>query len=166
MNDVVFDFNQDNTLICSYYGWEFNDSHAFFNYIIGYKKAADASYEAFKDAVISGDIETTDTICYPLVFLYRHVVELLLKFAYIKIKSIRSPEEIKVFLKNGHDLQKLWNDIKSDFDRISKRLGIDVDFDAIEHYIKEFTDNDFNSAYGSNCRLKNECCCSMGQIAG
>ena len=21
-------------------------------------------------------------------------------------------------------------------------------------------------AYGSNCRLKNECCCSMGQIAG
>lgn len=143
--DIVFNFEQYDTRRCSYYGWEFNDTHAFCNYIIGYKKAADATYEAFINAVVSGDIETTDTICYPLVFLYRHMVELLLKYSYIKIKSIRTSEEIKSFLGNGHNLQKLWECVKNDFVRLSKRMGSEIDTDAIEHYINEFINNDKKS---------------------
>lgn len=143
--DVIFDFNNNDTRLCSYFGWEFNNSHAFYNYAVGYKKAADATYEAFKKAVINSDIETTDTICYPLVFLYRHIVELLLKFSYIRIKSIRIPEEIRSFLNKNHDLQKLWDSVKIDFERLSKRLGDDIDSDAVEHYINEFIKYDKKS---------------------
>ena len=128
--DKIFDFDNNDTRLCSYFGWEFNNSHAFYNYVIGYKKAADATYEAFEKAVISGDIETTDTICYPLVFLYRHIMELLLKFSYIRIKTIRTPEDIKSFLNKNHDLQKLWDGVKIDFERLSKRLGDDIDSEA------------------------------------
>ena len=40
--DKIFDFDNNDTRLCSYFGWEFNNSHAFYNYVIGYKKAADA----------------------------------------------------------------------------------------------------------------------------
>lgn len=144
-SDVIFDFDEKNSRICSYYGWEFNDSHAFYNYLIGYKKAADATYDAFEVAVKNRDIETTDTVCYPLVFLYRHIVELLLKYSYVQLKDIRTAEEIKSFLNKGHDLGRLWCEIKPDFERLSVRLGIDVDINAIEHYIGEFKNYDAQS---------------------
>lgn len=143
--DKIFDFDNNDTRLCSYFGWEFNNSHAFYNYVVGYKKAADATYEAFEKAVISSDIETTDTICYPLVFLYRHIMELLLKFSYIRIKTIRTSEDIKSFLNKNHDLQKLWDSVKIDFGRLSKRLGDDFNSEAIEHYISEFIKYDQKS---------------------
>lgn len=143
--DIIFDFECEQPLAFSYFGWEFNDSHAFYNYLVGYKAAADATYEAFIKADLSGDNEVTDTICYPLLFLYRHIIELVLKYSYIELKPKRTAEEIKTFLKNGHNIEKLWENARPDFERLSCRLGIDVDTSAIGHYIIELSKSDRNS---------------------
>jgi len=144
-NDIIFDFECDNTIAFSYFGWEFNNCHAFYNYMIGYKAAADATYESFKNAVLSHDNQIADTICYPLVYLYRHMTELMLKYSYIELKKNRSKEEIESFLKNGHNLNRLWEIVKVDFERLSKRIGYDVDISAIEHYITELSNTDGSS---------------------
>lgn len=148
INDIIFDFESDNTLAFSYFGWEFNNCHAFYNYMIGYKAAADATYESFKNAVLSHDNQIADTICYPLVFLYRHMTELMLKYSYIELKKNRSKEEIESFLKIGHNLSRLWEIVKVDFERLSKRIGCDVEISTIEHYITELSKTDrFSMAY-------------------
>lgn len=41
--DKIFDFECENNWSFSYYGWEFDNCHAFYNYMFGYKTAADAS---------------------------------------------------------------------------------------------------------------------------
>lgn len=138
-NDLIFDFDCKHTLSFSYFGWEFNNQHAFYNYMIGYKTSADATYEAFKKAIHSGDNETADTICYPLVYLYRHVIELMLKYSYIELKKYRADKDFESFLNKGHQLKDLWCYVKPDFERLSKRTGVTVDVSAIEHYITELS---------------------------
>ena len=139
VNDSIFDFDCKHTLAFSYYGGEVNNQHAFHNYMIGYKASADATFDAFKKAVISGDNEVVDTICYPLVYLYRHVVELMLKYSYIELKKYRTDNDIETLLNKGHHLKELWNQVKPDFERLSKRTGVAVDVLAIEHYIMELS---------------------------
>lgn len=138
-DDSIFDFDSKHTLAFSYYGWEVNNQHAFYNYLIGYKTSADATFEAFKKAILLGDNETADTICYPLIYLYRHMTELMLKYSFIELKKNRTNTEIELFLKKGHNLKDLWKNVKPDFERLSKRTGVAADVLAIEHYINELT---------------------------
>lgn len=144
-SDTIFDFECENTYAFSYYGWEHNNGHAFYNYMTGYKMSADATYEAFENAVRSRDNEATDTICYPLIFLYRHMIELMLKYSYIELKRSHTPDEIKRFLNKGHNLETLWAEVKADYERLSARVGIEIDVTAIEHYIMEFAKIDKDS---------------------
>ena len=143
--DKIFDFECENNWSFSYYGWEFDNCHAFYNYMIGYKTAADATYEAFKKAIFSRDNEVTDTICYPLIFLYRHMIELILKYSYVELRQNYTSGEIMCFLNKGHDLEMLWKEVKPDYERLSTRIGVDIDISAIEHYIVEFAKADKSS---------------------
>ena len=116
----------------AYYGWSNNMNLDFGSYIRGYKYAAEATYNEFKNC--NGRIYIQDTICYPLVFLYRHIVELYLKYAYIEIQR-RSEQEIKQLLKIGHDLEKLWSFLKPDIVILSQRINLCVD---IKQYFGKF----------------------------
>ena len=143
--DTIFDFECENTRAFSYFGWELDNGHALYNYMTGYKASADATYEAFKKAVLSCDNEVTDTICYPLIFMYRHMIELMLKYSYIELTRSHTLDEIKCFLNKGHNLETLWEEVKPDFERLSARIGVEIDVTAIEHYIMEFVKIDENS---------------------
>lgn len=123
----------------AYYGWSNNMNLDFGSYIRGYKYAAEATYNEVKNC--NGRIYIQDTICYPLVFLYRHIVELYLKYAYIEIQR-RSEQEIKQLLKIGHDLEKLWSFLKPDIVILSQRINLCVDIKAIEHYITSISKED------------------------
>lgn len=144
-NDRIFDFECKYTRAFSYYGWEFNNCHAFYTYMIGYKASADATFAAFKEAVLSGDNEVTDTICYPLVYLYRHMTELMLKYSFIELNNSRTNTEIETFLNKNHNLKGLWDNVKPDFERLSSRTGVFVDIPAIDHYIAELSNIDDSS---------------------
>lgn len=144
-NDIIFDFDCKHTLVFSYYGGEGNDQCAFYNYIVGYKASVDATYEAFVRAIHSNNNEVADTICYPLVYLYRHITELLLKYSYIELRKNRTEKEIKSFLQKGHRLIDLWKLVKPDFERLSKRTGVETNILAIEHYMTELSKIDDTS---------------------
>lgn len=146
-NDTVFHFLQknDSSVVNSYYGWELGIRHFFYNYMIGYKNAANSLCNSIIEAANDSKIEFTDTVVYPYVFTAYHTIELLLKYSYLELRE-RSKFEITNYMKKGsHKLNKLWGIIKPDFIILSQRLGIDFDFCAVEHYINEFEKNDDNS---------------------
>jgi len=70
-------------------------------YIIGYRDAA----EVLNRHVLENRGKGSDTLVYPIIFLYRHYIELQLK-SLIKYGSIlsESPEDIPL----THDIKKLW----------------------------------------------------------
>lgn len=116
----------------SYFGWEGIGSGAFFNMATAYKEAAELIYEKMKN----GHIGDKDTLVYPLCFNYRHCMELLLKFLYIRHSNINK-EELKDFLNTNHGLNKIWRQVKPILSAGKKRVGTKVDIGAIEHYVKE-----------------------------
>ena len=146
--DNVFCFSTPNDSMqsrnLSYYGWEFSVEHFFYNYIQGYKQAAKATYMLFLQSASNKEIDVQDTICYPLVFLFRHITELYLKYIYIHLYHPKH-DELKAFINKGHDLKSLWNGLKEKMIMLSTRVGFNLDADAIEHYISEFVVNDESS---------------------
>lgn len=151
-NDKIFHFctRKDNIPEenISYYGWSKNANMDFASYIKGYKYAAEATYGKFKNC--NRAIEIQDTICYPLIFLYRHIVELYLKYAYIELKKRDNIEIQYFFSKCGHELSKIWSNIKSDIIELARRIRFKIDTEAIEHYIKVIEQEDnlsFNYRY-------------------
>lgn len=147
-SDIVFLYLTHNDPLyksqLSYYGWEGSIEHFFFNYIEGYKYAANAVYGSFKLAAREHRIEIQDTIVYPLVFLYRHITELYLKYIYILLCKPTN-EELKSFLKKGHKLPDLWNGLKERVSFLFDRIAYDIDLDAIEKYVSELDKNDKES---------------------
>ena len=150
-NDIIFKYYEDepyNEYRISYFGWESkSQALAFDNYISGYKFAADSIYESFKIASIDGRIDIQDTICFPLCFIYRHIVELYLKLFYIKYLK-QSDVDLKCFINhNGHRIKTLWNYIRPEIERLLTRAGSDVNLFAIDHYMIEidtFDERSFN----------------------
>lgn len=147
-NDKVFYFETKNdsnpARNLSYYGWEFNVDHFLYNYIMGYKHAAKATFAYFLQSISDNRIDVQDTICYPLVFLYRHITELYLKYIFVHLFH-PNQNELSGFISNGHDLKSLWNGLKDKIIKLSARVDFDVDIDAIEHYISELIKNDSSS---------------------
>ncbi len=128
----------------SFFGWEDSIEHSLFNYIEGYKYAATAVYDAYKEAASTHSIEKQDTICYPLVFLYRHITELYLKYIYIVLLK-PDEEQFRNYINCGHKLNDLWRGIKDTIVSLGDRVSENVNIAAIEKYINEISENDYNS---------------------
>lgn len=143
--DLVFKFeNQLDSSVdsnLSFFGWEKSIEHFFYNYISGYKFAVLATFNEFQRSSHEHDIEIQDTISYPLVFLYRHIAELYLKYIYVLLYH-PNQVELKNLIRKGHDLCKLWDNIKEKINNLSERVDFDVDMMAIEHYIQEINSHD------------------------
>ncbi len=99
------------------------------NYIIGYKEAADILVEYAKKTSIN-----RDTLVFPIVFLYRHYLELQLK-SIIK-DGYKLLYEKKDYAK-CHKLDELWNDCKIIFKKIWPE-GNKEPLEAMDDYINQF----------------------------
>ena len=140
-SDTLFEYSSNNPYRIAYLGWEFGNKHRFYNYIKGYKASAEATYQLFIEKSKNSEIDFQDTICYPLVFLYRHIVELYLKWLYVSLMN-PSNEELKIYIKKGHSLIELWDSIKPEIVALGKRVGYRVDSSAIRHYIISLSNED------------------------
>jgi hypothetical protein len=100
-----------------------------FGYISGYKEAADE----LTDKAVECGLE--DLYVFPIMFLYRHYLELLLKNMYFKY-SKDSIEEKKVFVKkNGHKLSSYWTKCR----KLLYMGGISLeDIDKIGDLVNDF----------------------------
>ncbi len=118
-----------------HYGWEGIGAFAFWKYATAYFDSAEILFEKFVASAGHNDIldGTGLTMC----FLYRHFVELSIKYLYVKFAT-PSKEEYKKFLESGHNLYKLWRDTKPLLSKLRRRVGSTVDIGVLEYYIKEF----------------------------
>lgn len=86
----------------AHFGWQDKDS-AQYGLREGYKNSADNLVDV---VVNSGIIKTLDTYIFPILFSYRHSIEISLKHIYLRAIG-RMP-------KGGHDLLTLWNSVKKE----------------------------------------------------
>lgn len=136
--NTLFKFYEPNELIningdrFSHFGWEGIGSLAFSMYAESYKRAGELLYKKMKE----GNNGDRDALIYPLCFNYRHCMEMLLKFLYIKF-SEEDERKIKEFLDKGHDLNKIWNEVKPILKINIDKTGSKVDINFIEYCVNE-----------------------------
>jgi hypothetical protein len=138
----------------SYFGGDGNGPYTWDSVLLGYKNAGDALFEKFKSS--EGNYAKTDTLVYPICFVFRQIVELSIKFLYLKF-SASSDTEKKEFLDNNHELFKEWKILKPILSRLKKEVTTDVSINDIEQYVVEMNKFDCSSMrmrYPVNKNLK------------
>jgi hypothetical protein len=144
--DTLFKFYEPNELInidgdrFSHFGWEGIESFAFFMYAESYKRAGELLYKKMKE----GNNGDRDALIYPLCFNYRHCMEMLLKFLYIKF-SKENEEGIKEFLNKNHDLNKIWNMLNPILKINTDKVGTRIDINFIKNCVNEMNGFDQGS---------------------
>jgi hypothetical protein len=102
-----------------------------FAYIEGYKRAA--------DKLVNEAGSDIDWIVYPIVFLYRHHIEISLK------ATIATGNELLETLNSTHRLTVLWAELKRIVKEIWEEEFPEKDFEFIDSMIQEFEKYDENS---------------------
>lgn len=118
-----------------HYGWEGSGSFAFWKFALAYYESAEALFEKFKAS--AGQNATLDSLGMTICFLYRHFVELSVKYLYAKFARTND-DDFKAFLNIGHNLNGLWKAVKPKISALKKRVGSSVDIGVLEHYIMEY----------------------------
>lgn len=123
----------------AYLGWEKSVEEYFHEIREGYKNAADNLVDVALIEGSKGMINILDTYIFPIMFLYRHSIEISLKIIYLKLKEKNI---------NGHDLYKIWkNEIKNDVEDFLLNINCEIqkdEIDMIEKYLIDLDKWDFN----------------------
>ena len=107
----------------AYIGWE-NKSLSLQGIKMGYKNSADSLVEIALNEGKKDRIDILDTYIFPILFLYRHSIEISLKHIYFRAKGS--------IPKGGHNLLNLWDRIDKE---VFKLIGLNC-FNE-KHDIKE-----------------------------
>jgi len=112
------------------FGWQ-NKDLALYGLREGYKSSADDLLDL---ALQKGDPKTLDTYIFPILFSYRHCLEISLKHIYLRCFS-----HIQC---NGHNLLDLWDKVKKDVidDFINSQSAIN----EVKAYKESFVPYSFN----------------------
>lgn len=137
--DVVFKYyspeeRSDPNRYC-HFGWEGEGYFAFWKFARSYYESAEVLFERFKSA--EGDYATLDGLGVTICFLYRHFIELSIKYLFLKFVYV-DDNQFKRFLGKGHNMKDLWIEIEPKLSELCERVGSSVSLKSIEHYITEF----------------------------
>lgn len=105
----------------AYIGWQDSDIVSLLGIMMGYKESADNLVDKALEKGSNYDIQALDTYIYPILFLYRHSVEINLKIIYLRCNCV---------LPKGHDILTLWDKVVKDV----------IEVLSDEEKIKEFED--------------------------
>ncbi len=129
-------------------------SQQFISYCMAYKEAADI---LVNKSLSERDTFFLDLLVIPVLFLYRHYIEISLK-SFIIEYSLETDEELVNKFKGakGHNLINLW----SEYYKINKKYLAKKEkntFNIVEEYIKDFNKHDeisTNFRYPVNTKLE------------
>lgn len=124
-----------------FFGWSSTQT-SFAGYIHGYKSAADELVAHLK---IRRSIGYSDTIIFPVIFLYRQSIELALKETYFFYSKASLNEKIGAVKKIQHQLVPMWNEVKKLLLEESCGSSDVEDIENAEVYIKQFSELDKSS---------------------
>jgi hypothetical protein len=133
-----------------------------FGYISGYKEAADKlTDEATKDGL-------EDLYVFPIMFLYRQYLELILKNMYFKFSEGSIQEKVTFIKKHGHKLRPYWKKCerllwrsKMSPDNIDKIGSLVSDFEGIDEHSFTFR---FYMDKESNITLPKDLCIDLKRL--
>lgn len=126
----------------SHFGWEGDGAFSFLTISDGYWESAKMLLERMEKE--SNNFAIVDSLVYPLFFNYRHSIETYLKLLFFKYGE-QTEQARRDFLELGHDLQNLWANLRPYLNKGKKHVGISINLDAVEHYIKSINGFDPNS---------------------
>lgn len=104
-------------------------------YALGYKEVADN----FISHIIANDeiASTLDTVIFPIIFLYRHYLELRFKQILILCNTITNQEAA---ILPSHNLKLLWNSSKSELTKVISNFDVlSHDMKHIDEIVNEFS---------------------------
>lgn len=110
----------------AYFGWQDQDT-SLIGIKMGYKNSADNLVDIALQQGEKDDIATLDTYIFPIIFLYRHAIEVSLKAIYLRCRG--------ELLEGGHDLVNLWDNLNKE---IICNLIKDKDKRNIREMLEEF----------------------------
>lgn len=144
--DIIFKFYQQGerprqNCFC-HYGWEGTGAFAFWKYAHAYYDSAETLFVKFTQS--SGDFAILDGIGLAICFLYRHYVELTIKYLFVKYGVKDDEAQYKKFLENGHRLNKLWTEARAIIKPLKERVGSKINLCSMDHYIHEVDKFDQN----------------------
>lgn len=118
----------------AYFGWQ-DKNDALLGLREGYKNSADDLVDI---ALENGNSnKTLDTYIFPILFSYRHSIELSIKHIYMRAKGSLP--------KGGHDLLILWNKVKREV--IDELINLDDLETQVEIYKKEMAGIPFSKIF-------------------
>ena len=126
----------------SHFGWEGNGTGAWSSMLWGYKNGLDALFEKYIKS--AGDFNKIDTLVYPICFLSRQIIELAIKYLFLKY-SDSTEEQKKDFLNTNHNLHDAWQILRPFLSRIRKEVTTEVSIGEIEDIVLQMNDFDETS---------------------
>lgn len=115
---------------------------SFYGFTAGYKCAAD---ELILSCIEAQKAIARDAIIFPVIFLYRHYLELSLKEIYIHFSGEEAPQIIKTLKSTNHSLIEIWKKVKPLLEEYTKTEQEQADIEAVEDYINQFHNIDCTS---------------------
>jgi len=113
----------------------------FYGYIEGYKNAADT---IVKTALENKNIKELDTCIFPVSFLYRQYLELVMKHVFLTHSEENFDQKKKWINAVSHDLKKIWGDLVPILKK--GRTPDEIEFiSTVEDYIIQFHKIDTSS---------------------
>lgn len=131
----------------AYFGWQDGDL-ALYGLKGGYKNAADDLVEMALSRGLEGDIKTLDTYIFPIMFCYRHAIEISLKQIYYRFYGEMLDKE--------HDLINLFDILKT---KVIDVFNSQEFIEQVKEYKKKFykyttSDIDFDETRRLICELQ------------
>src|SRR5574344_86341 len=126
----------------AYFGWEGGEDIAFLLMAKSYKDAAETIYAKMTEQVATHS--DVDSLIYPLCFLWRQSIELILKGCAFGL-VLNTDDKKKQLLNKGHNLELIWSMVQPAFSFGKNHVGSNSDISAMEHYVKELNQFDMNS---------------------
>ena len=150
--DKLFKFYSNNEFLntyeikFSYFGNSLisDTINCFKTYIDGYKEATNIVFDKYNSSD-NDDYNILDTVVFPLCFMYRHVVELYIKYLYFKYSDKNDDERTAFLNRVNHKLKQAWEELKNEIDVLLKKMNCTVNISLIDNCINEIDEFDFTS---------------------
>jgi hypothetical protein len=156
VDDIVFkdctgkedDFSANKIV---YLGWYGSEAYSVLEYAESYLYSAGVLFKEFKRR--AGDYAKLDFLGIPIIFMYRHYCELIIKYLYIKyvhkVKDFSSKDDyeadIKTFLSQGHRVIDLWKCASPIISKLRSRVRSTVPLEALDSYFTQVSAYDSDS---------------------
>lgn len=116
------------------YDWEGYCKLSFGSFAQSYYESAEILFEKFQES--KDDFRILNYTGITMCFIYRHFVELSIKYLYLRL-SHPNKDTFMDFLKHGHNLQKLWNELKPVIIEKGKIYHCSANLKIVEKYITD-----------------------------